>query len=311
MLTEKSFLTLIKVLTYTLIVGKLSAQEFYVLNSSNKTPIAYANADFLNGRGTNSDLNGKFVIETRPDSIKITSMGFKTLLLSFNDLLLKKNIFLDENPVKLSEVSLTNRKNKILKHKGKPGLGIFYRDFTYDEKVITYIPYPDIKSDNVTINKIIVNSTGFNSKKRKNLPFKVNLYKTRPKSRPPFLNDSILTGIVTRRKKGYTGKVKINVEKYNIQLPVNGIFVSFETLGKSYYPNDSIYRYTKKLGWGYWHPYSAIGVKTIKSKKGKSKSYSYTLKRKSYLEIDVREIDEAYWTLEKDFIYDITIEISY
>ena len=75
MLTEKSFLTLIKVLTYTLIVGKLSAQEFYVLNSSNKTPIAYANADFLNGRGTNSDLNGKFVIETRPDSIKITSMG--------------------------------------------------------------------------------------------------------------------------------------------------------------------------------------------------------------------------------------------
>jgi len=293
------------------VFNRVSSQEFIVLNSSDKKPVSFAHVDFLNGYGTNADTNGKFSTDSRIDSVRISSMGFMSAIVYLPDTSPKNEIFLQENPVELEEVSLLSKKSKILKHKGSTGLGIFIRDFTFDEKVITYVPFPDIKSDNVIIKNIVINTTGFSSKERRYHPFKVNLYKSQAKYSPPKLKDSLITGIITSRKKGNPSKVKINVEDFNIKLSSKGVFVSFETLDKNFYPNDSIYKYTKEFKGQYWHPYTATGVRTIKSNHGKTKSYSYKLIRKKYFEIDGKEINEDYWQLEKKLIYDITIEIKY
>lgn len=291
--------------------GILNAQEFYILNEVDKSSVPNAHIDYLNGAGTTSDSKGKFILKGTIDSIKITSLGFKPLTIKLSNIYPQNKILLQENAITLDEVSMFNKKVKLLKHK-KPFKPKFkFRDFTDNERVITFIPFPEIKNNSILIKNIVVNTTGFLDKERRYYPFKVNLYKVSTKYKPPLLKDSLLTGILTSRKTGEPSLIRINMEEQEILLPSEGIYASFETLDESYYPKDSVYLYTKRFGWQYWQKYTAPVVKTIQKNIKKTISYSYRMVRRRYNELNGEEINEDYWQLEKDFIYDITLEVEY
>jgi len=292
-----------------------SAQEFTILNKSSNKPVPFAQIKFDNGSGIMADNNGKFKIKSNTvDSIVITSLGYKAKKISLKGLKKEELIFfLDESAVLLNEAVVKKRKTKTLKHPKPFKIKIKVRDFTYNEVVITHIPYPKELSDNITIKNIVVNSTGLLSKKRRYYPFKVNLYTSKKKGFPPNRKDSLLAGIITSRERGKGNFVKINIEDYNITLPPEGIYVSFETLSSKYYPKDTLYKTLKRVENIEIDNYNnyAAAVQTIKIDIKKSRSYSFSLKRKSYKELNGELINEEYWQMEKDFLYDLTLEIKY
>ncbi len=291
----------------------VKGQEYVVLNEINRMPLPFVHIDFLNGTGTTSDSNGKFTFFGPKINVTITSVGFKPLTIDLKNIDSTNIIFLQENTIELDEVSLFNKKTKLLKHKSPIKIGSSVRDFTYDETVVTFIPYPKIDSDNVIIKNIVINTTGLHSKKRRYYPFKVNLYKVNKKYYPPKLEDSLFLGRVTSRKKGKPNLVKINIQEQNVSFPKEGIYVSFETLDERHYPKDTLYKIQKKIQGISATNYNryASAVKTINTKSLETNSYSYSLIRRYFNNLSGEKIKEEKWKFEKDFIYDITLEIKY
>lgn len=282
-------------------------QEFKIIDKNSNEPIPNATVSFLNGKGTYTDINGIFSLNKfAKDSLEITAIGYKTKKIAIP---LSSVIYLDSEITELEEVKIKNLKTKILKHKsGFNNINIVVRDFTYNEFVCTYIPFPvELDStDTIKIKNIVVNTTGLRSKKRRYYPFKVNLFSSNNEYKHPKLEDSLLTGIITSRKKGQSNIVKIDISDYDLTLSKKGIFISFETLSKSEYPQKNLYKF-HKIFMDKKNPYTdyAAAVKTLKINPDKN-IYSYQLiKYKSI------EGDSKYWKKEKDRIYDLTLEIEY
>ncbi len=296
--------------------GITLGQEFQILIKDKTVPVPFAHIDFFNGKGTFSDDFGKFNLKANSiDSIKISAIGFKTRHIKTSHLKDKSIIFIEEALTNLEEIVIKKQRSRILKH--KKNLDFHHRDFTYDELVVTYIPFPnDILEDTpVEIKNIIVNITAVGSKKRSYYPFKVNLFAVNNETNYPNITDSLMTGIITSRKKNASKKVKVNVEKeYEIKLPKKGIFVAFQTLAKKYYPRDTLYKGLKKLDLsvrsGDYNDYAAV-VKTFKIDPKTSKAYSYARYTQKFKNFYGDSITRYYWKKEKDFIYDLTVEIKY
>lgn len=300
------------------LIGNLSfCQNFKVLDKKTNKGIPYANIDFYNKNGTTSNEIGKFEINDLKgiDSIKISSLGYYTKTISVDNLKKLAVIFLEENVSNLDDVFLKNKTFKILEHQ-KPLVDIKLkaRDFSYEEIVVTYIPFPGFinQDEKVKIKSIIVNTTGLLSKKRRYYPFKVNLYSSNKKYHPPKLKDSLLLGKITSRKKDESNKVKIDISNSEIFLDKKGIYVSFETLEKKDYPQDTLYKAAKALKSIEKENYNqyAAAVRTIPINPKTTKVYSFSLDKKRKILFKDDSI-ENYWKMEKDFIYDLTIEIEY
>lgn len=298
-------------------------QEFKVLNKKTQTPIPEVNVDFLDGNGTFTDEKGVFIIplKTQIDSIRISSVGFKTKKISLKDLKNHLTVLLEEDISTLEEVLITSTTVELLEHE-KPFsthrlLNSRIVEFRSGEIGVTYIPFPDNieKGKVVIIKKIVVNTDSHTSKERGYYPFKVNLYSADSLYFPPKLKDSLMTGIITSRKKGEPKQVVIDIEDYDLRLGEDGIFVSFETLPDKYYPNgtgiDPAHKTPKRLDKkGYVYAGYGAQIRSIGVNPQKTKVYSYSLDKNIKL-MFVDDNIEDYWQMKKDFIYDLTIEIEY
>lgn len=294
------------------------SQVFKVLNKYKKQPIPLASIVFFDGSGTFTNDKGEFIIplKNQVDSIKISSIGFSTKNISIKDLKNNPIVLLEEEVSVLEEVLIQSKNSEILKHKkGINAINVEVRDFTYEELVVTFIPFPEgfaNKDIAISIKSIVVNTTGLRSKKRRYYPFKVNLYSVNKKNRPPLLKDSLLTGIIASRKRGESHIVKVNIKDSKVNLDKNGIFVSFETLGKKDYPQDTLYKSIKLLHSVKFDEYNdyAAAVKTIRVNPKITESHSFSLNKNRELYFKDDNIED-YWKFERGFIYDLTIEIEY
>lgn len=283
-------------------------KQFIVIDNYTKEPIPNVSVSFLNGKGTTTNNDGIFKINRfTKDSLEITAIGYTSKRIAIP---LDNKIYLASETTSLDGVVVRNLRKRVLKHRlGLKNINIVVRDFSYDEFVCTYIPFPiDLDSVNyVKVKSIIVNTTGLRSKKRKFYPFKVNLFLTNNYYSHPELKDSLLTGIKTSRKKGHSHYVKIDISDKKIMLPRTGIYVSFETLSKSEYPNENLYKAYKVFRSKNELVYAAYGaaVKTLKISP-ESKSYSHRLIKQKSIDGDF-----AYLKKEKDIIYDLSLEIEY
>ena len=298
-------------------------QEYRVINKSTQASISEANIDFLNGSGTFTDEKGVFKIPLiiQIDSIRISSVGFKTKKISLKNLKSYLTVLLEEDISTLEEVVLKSTTVELLKHE-KPFsthrlLNSRIIEFRSGEIGVTYIPFPENieKGKEVIIKKIVVNTESSTSKERGYYPFKVNLYSADRLYFPPKLKDSLLTGIITSRKKGESKQVVIDIEDFDLRLSEDGVFVSFETLPDKYYPNgtgiDPAYKTPKRLiKKGYVYAGYGAVLRSIGVNPKKTKTYSFSLNKNRKL-MFIDDNIENYWQMKKDYIYDLTIEIEY
>ena len=318
------FLTFILLLVSNLAV----AQTFQVLHADKGEPIPGATIQFSQSKGTFTDIDGYFHIKKLKniDSVQISSVGFYSKSVSKSELLSNTVIFLKEDVSQLDEILLKKTTSKILKHKIPLKIKNYaprsiHRSSSFNSIEVTFIPYPEeLKTKGpVKIKSIVVHTMHYGwpdpEKEGRFYPFKVNLYKSSTQKKHPKLKDSLLTGIRARRLKGQPNPVIIPIDDKELMLPKEGIYVSFEALDASEYPTHApipVPRILAKRG-GLWeHP--TIGspmLKVILVNPKKATSYSYSLNKKGHAIILEDGSTKYYWEKQKDFIYNITIEIEY
>jgi hypothetical protein len=217
-------------------------RKVFVADSITKEPVEYACVVFADTvGGTYSNNKGLFYIPENIKYVEISSIGYNTKVI-----VLQKNndtVFLSPQIYEISEAKIIPVKQKrksvelgYAKEKAKHFLG-----FLAGGEIAVYIPL--IENENayrlikqvivrgktdivkeIKINKITynVNKTDYTS------VFKINFYRaTENKEIGELMNteDIVFTSDVLKNK------TKLDVSKYNIYMPENGIFVAIEWVG--------------------------------------------------------------------------------
>lgn len=192
-----------------------------VLNESNK-PIPYVNIWVENeNSGTTSEENGSFSINV-VDQNKVlifSALGFETKKVKVAG---AEKVVLKEIAFELNEVVINKNKKELTRligdskstsaiHISGRAPWIYAKLFKYE---IDYIKTPFIK-------EVII----YTYSKIKNASFKLRIYKVKEDGLPG--EDFIREDIVVFVKKG-TKKNTVELSKYNLNIPKEGIFVAFE-----------------------------------------------------------------------------------
>ena len=192
-----------------------------VLNESNK-PIPYVNIWVENeNSGTTSEENGSFSINV-VDQNKVlifSALGFETKKVKVAG---AEKVVLKEIAFELNEVVINKNKKELTRligdskstsaiHISRRAPWIYAKLFKYE---IDYIKTPFIK-------EVII----YTYSKIKKASFKLRIYKVKEDGFPG--EDFIREDIVVFVKKG-TKKNTVELSKYNLNIPKEGIFVAFE-----------------------------------------------------------------------------------
>lgn len=205
--------------------------KYRVLSIADSIPIenAYISAD--KWLKTVTDEKGYFNLSGVHKNIQISHLTYKARIVDYKTINKNKVIYLEEDKHTLDEVIITNRKTikTLLPSKDYK----FLRKHSYvvnqNSVYTTYIPN---EIDNIClINKIIIEvGADMRSSKIYDIPFRVNLYSIDNKTGLPdkkILDESILTSHNKNRKNNF---IYVDIKKYNIEFPKEGIFVTVESL---------------------------------------------------------------------------------
>jgi hypothetical protein len=209
---------------FVLVSFSVSAQIKGVVVDEKNKPISYVNIWVENENiGTTSEENGEFTINTTEKSKKLilSSVGYETKKIPISD---TKIILLKSKPITLDEVVISNPKNTKLIEIG-------------DSKKRFYLPEPqdvpwffarkfqlDNNDEEVNFVKQIV---FFTKSEVNNGIFRARIYEIKEDSIPGA--DLITDEIIITTKKG-EHKTTVDISKYKIQIPKEGIIVAFESL---------------------------------------------------------------------------------
>lgn len=254
--------------------------EGYVYSSDEQLPIEKATIKIFSNNVTKefiTDKSGKFEIPNRTvDHIEVSSLGYKKKIC---DMLLD-TIYLDIDQTQLTEVIVTPKtkiKNQLSLFEK---LNSFEMNFSWNNKAAIYIPK---NGSSKYIKSLLFAVSDYGGVKNlKNLPFKTNLYTVDSLGLPlnPILGEDIL--VTKSDDKVWT---KVDISKFKIVIPDEGIFIVFIILAKKEYPTDFI---NSKYG-------SISAVPALKAYK-----YNDEYIRKSYFYRQCNYLDKCnVWFLEK------------
>ncbi|MDB5191992.1 MAG: hypothetical protein JWQ96_1555 [Segetibacter sp.] len=194
--------------------------------NTKKQPIPFASIGFFNSKdGTTSDAFGYFSINAwATDSIKISSIGYKSKTIIITKDSVSLAIELEEDFARLKDVIVRSRrrttKSIFLGH--YTSINNFYYLINVGEEA-TFIPNKDgIKGyiDEIKFKLDKISKTHF--------MLRVRVLNLNPETGLPYedllLSDNIITPKKLRRINSFSIKSK------NIELPANGVFISFEWL---------------------------------------------------------------------------------
>ncbi len=193
----------------------------FVVNKSNNKPLPYVNIGILNQEiGTVTNSEGKFTFDLKKefmnDTIKISSIGYKTQKITLKDIKEKNEallIALEEEINELHEVIIETKalKKKTLGNKSESKF--VSTGFSYDQLGAEM----GIKI-NIRKNPTFVDAFNFNipyNRLSRKSTFRVNFYKRSDKySFENILNKNIFISIEPKQ----VGKIKVNLKPYNIVL---------------------------------------------------------------------------------------------
>lgn len=195
-----------------------------VRDSITKEPIAYAAIVYENTEiGTNANEKGEFEL-TKLESnfiINVSCLGYKTKTLQISN---SNEIYLSPKQEVIQEVIISNRKNTseiiVGKYKNssvsfgstKPGI-IYAKYINYNNEVANH---PFIKKIQFSTRSMVKNA-------------KLKLRFLSVNQNKELIGDIIFDEIIVMVKSGTHNNV-VDLEKYNIIIPKEGIFIGFEIL---------------------------------------------------------------------------------
>ncbi|MDR1984523.1 MAG: hypothetical protein LBQ28_06850 [Prevotellaceae bacterium] len=232
----------------TLVFANCLAQtdrKIFVADSITKTPIEYASIVFVDVEGgTYSNDKGVFYTPNNIQKIEISSIGYNT-----KSIILQKNIdtiFLSPQVYEISEVKIlpsSKKKRKLVElgyasEKSTHVIGTFISG----REIAVYIPL-DTESNTFRLIKqvIIIGGIEYQSikiggkkyivRKQKDYTniFKIKFYQVTENKE---IGDIINTEDIVLSCNVLKSKTVLDVSKYNVYMPENGIFVAMEFVGK-------------------------------------------------------------------------------
>ena len=224
-------------LVMVLIASHMLGQTTYVLDAVSKTPVSFATISFGDGRGTFAGEIGEFTFIASKykdiDTLYISAIGFKDQAVATATL--PSKILLAAEASQLSEVIVTaEKKGKFKKKKYKETTHTNYYNCwlpTVESEVAVLFNREEGKSTKIAQLWIPINSEKEYRKKgnmKFSTLFRIQFYK----------NDNGLPGtpvihgdIIFRVSEQDDEMYELDISKYQIFIPKDGIFASLQVLG--------------------------------------------------------------------------------
>jgi hypothetical protein len=232
-----------RILFFLLIIGQFTFAQITVKDSITKYPVSYATISFGNGNGLFADDEGKFYFTKKLypdiDSLFISALGFKDLNISTINL--PNELSLKPEADALDEVIVGVKLNrKFKKETLKPYLDDDYYNCwlpTIESEIAVYFPKTNTKDQKLSsvLFPIALESKDWKKRNRSNSDkkkfstlFKVKFYANNEGNPGKVLTYQT---IVFRATEKNGDAFELNVDKYDINIPKDGFFVSIQVLG--------------------------------------------------------------------------------
>lgn len=206
-----------------LLSASLSAQVKGIVVDGNNKPIPYVNISVENENiWTNSEENGMFAIDVNKDkNLVFSALGYERQIIKASA---SEKVILKENALKLDEVVVEKRKEtleiEVGKNNNESTTLISGNRGWLNAK---YFPY----EMHYAKTKFIKSAVIITKSKVKDAVFKLRVFSKNEKGEPD--QDLIEENIIVTVRKGRQ-KNKIDLSKYNLTIPKEGVFIAFESL---------------------------------------------------------------------------------
>lgn len=219
-----------------------------VIDGKTKAPLAYASVAVTGTQnGTYTDPDGYFSISTdKNSSVRISSVGYAPQTLHVSMMIENSEILLIQEARLLAQVVVEAKKGGTRKmtfglKKGNPP-GKKYRKLLYGTQLglqmALLIKNPEKKAGE--IKNVYFAIDNFSTTK-----VRLRIYAVNPACGCP--GTELLRENHTENVKGRVSLLKINVEKYRIPFPKNGVFLALEMIDYGPYEGKNKYLKTRKL----------------------------------------------------------------
>lgn len=231
-MNTKILLIFVFVIVSQIVNGQNKIQG-YILDKQTLKPLSYATIGALNQQyGTYTDTSGLFTLYflNITDSLKVSYLGYKSIHVCVQDLQRSTTILIESDPLQLNEVVIKPQKTK--KRKLETGYfsdkskGFLLPHFPLNMNA-TFIPFPKECED------VIIKSIRFKYKLEGiNSPLRIRILKVLDNGEPG--DDVVYENIIFKDYK-QTGKqiAIVDVSKYNVIMPRNGIFIALEWIDRT------------------------------------------------------------------------------
>ncbi len=226
-----------------LLISTVAFSQIQIQNSETKEAVSFATISFGNGNGVFADDEGTFIFTKKMyhdiDTLTITALGYKRLKIA--TLNLPELLPLTPSANRLEEVIIqVNPSGKFKIQKIKP---IVHQDYfncwlpTIESEIAVFFPKTTHKPTKVSKLYFPIKNEAKNWRKRKNKNtkkrpfstlFKVHFYENENGFPGDVLSYEKIIFRVTEQKEEV---FELDIDKNNIYLPKNGLFVSIQALG--------------------------------------------------------------------------------
>lgn len=204
-----------------------------------KEPIAFAGLELkIAHKGTISDMQGYFRIEISPqttDTLLISSLNYHPLRVPLKNLMLPglHTLYMSERAYDLPSIEIRGEKQKFermgnLKWRSS---GSFYLD-THGQQTALFIPNEARDSGNLITASVYLSKRG-----NTDAPFRIHVYAPDIVTGKPGIE--LLPEMVIVKPTSGKGWYKVNLSRYRISLPQNGIYIAIEGI----FPGDYDFLY--------------------------------------------------------------------
>lgn len=218
-----------------------SQEKIQIVDFQTKEPIAFATIAFGDGLGGYTNGNGHFDFDKK-QNFSVSMLGYKSLSVSEEDF--KSIIELESQPFEIEEIIISNKKGKqkIVKQKAYWKNSTWLDSYTPQVGNEIAVLIPNEKNQEAGLSKIIFSVATnpiriFDNKSRQHFkeweefPYtiiRIRFYKNENNKPNGLLySDEIVVNIHNSKEKFS----EIDLEKYYIDVPENGLFVGIEFIG--------------------------------------------------------------------------------
>lgn len=217
-----------------------------VADSATNQGIVRATVSVDSGKHLSTNERGNIALRKdllyKTDTLCISSVGYKTaVFIPGFRVKLPDTIRLARTMIALKEVTINLNMPKGLIMGDYKKKYYDHRVTSPDDKYLQYIPN-DAKAKGIILSiEYVINDELHGIE----MPFRVGIY-TKNKNNP-FPDHTLITDTIIVYNPERKTRVSIDVSKYNLQLPEDGVIVGLETLPPAYYGKDSVLHYGQKM----------------------------------------------------------------